>query len=104
MGEKYGEVRKEICGRKCAIRRRDSSACLAGWVGREMILFVSYSRLTRNRQDGGDYDDDEDDCDGALLMTLTKLMMSMMTMIMTPELARNLPSKLSISMMLVFMK
>ena len=33
MGEKYGEVRKEICGRKCAIRRRDSSACLAGWVG-----------------------------------------------------------------------
>ena len=69
-----------------------------------MVLFVSYSRLTRNRQDGGDYDDDEDDCDGALLMTLTMLMMSMMTMIMTPELARNLPSKLSIPMMLVFMK
>ena len=66
-----------------------------------MVLFVSYSRLTRNRQDGGD---DGDDGDGALLMTLTMLMMTIMTMIMTPELARNLPSKLSISMMLVFMK
>ena len=39
-------VGKEICERKCAVRRRDGPGW---WLGRGMVLFVSYSQFARNQ-------------------------------------------------------
>ena len=49
MQEKYWDVGKEICERKCAVRRRDGSSLPGWWLRRGMILFVSYSQWARNQ-------------------------------------------------------